>query len=69
LRLKNIQIGYTLPAGFFQKLGVSSIRIYGSAENLMTLTGYRGLDPEKTGHKSDAYPLNKLYSFGINIGI
>jgi TonB-linked SusC/RagA family outer membrane protein len=69
LRVKNIQIGYTLPAGFFQKLGVSSIRIYGSAENLMTLTGYRGLDPEKTGNKSDAYPLNKLYSFGINIGI
>jgi TonB-linked SusC/RagA family outer membrane protein len=69
LRLKNIQIGYALPARFFQKLGVSSIRIYGSAENLMTLTSYRGLDPEKTGNKSDAYPLNKLYSFGINIGI
>jgi hypothetical protein len=45
------------------------MRIFGSAENLKTFTKFRGLDPEKAGHASDAYPLNKSYSAGINIGI
>jgi len=45
------------------------VRIFGSAENLFTLTKFRGLDPEKGGNASDAYPLNKTFSLGINIGI
>lgn len=69
LRLKNLQLGYTVPSGFLQKFGLTSIRIYGSAENLVTFTSFRGLDPEKMGNKSDAYPLVKSYSIGINIGI
>ncbi len=70
LRLKNVQLGYNVPASLIRrKLGLTSIRIYGSAENLATFTKFRGLDPEKMGNKSDAYPLNKLYSIGINIGI
>lgn len=69
LRVKNIQIGYSLPQSFLQRIGVSQARIYGSSENLGTLTNFRGLDPEKEGHKSDMYPLNKSFSIGINIGI
>lgn len=69
LRLKNIQLGYTLPKNLLKKAGIESVRIYGSAENLGTFTKFRGLDPEKTGHASDAYPLNKSFSLGINIGI
>jgi hypothetical protein len=69
LRLKNLQLGYRLSNAFMQKLGISNIRIYGSAENLATLTKFRGLDPEKVGNASDAYPLNKSFSFGIVIGI
>jgi len=52
-----------------QKLGIESVRIYGTTENVATLTNFRGLDPEKVGHASDAYPLNKSFSLGINIGI
>ena len=69
LRLKNIQLGYRVPEELLKRIGISSVRIFGSAENLATFTKYRGLDPEKTGNKSDVYPLNKSYSVGVNIGI
>ena len=69
IRLKNVQLGYTLPKNLLIKVGIESVRIYGSAENLATLTKYRGLDPEKRANASDAYPLNKSFSLGINIGI
>ena len=69
LRLKNVQLGYTLPKNWLLKYGIESVRIYGSGENIVTFTKYRGLDPEKSGNASDAYPLNKTFSFGVNIGI
>lgn len=69
LRLKNLQFGYTLPKNWLQKYGIESVRLYCSGENLATFTKFRGLDPEKIANASDAYPLNKTYSFGINIGI
>lgn len=69
LRLKNVQLGYTLPKDLLTRLGIESVRIYGSAENLATFTKFRGLDPEKNSNASDAYPLNKSFSLGINIGI
>ena len=69
LRVKNVQLGYTLPAALLRKIGISNFRIFASSENLATFTKFRGLDPEMDGNKSDAYPLNKSYSVGINIGI
>lgn len=69
VRLKNVQVGYTFPSKLLAKAGLSSLRLYISGENLGTITSFRGLDPEKTGNKSDLYPLNKSFSIGINIGI
>jgi TonB-dependent starch-binding outer membrane protein SusC len=69
LRVKNIQLGYRVSSNILSKIRVSNLRIYGSAENLATFTKYRGLDPEKTGHRSEAYPITKSYAVGINIGI
>jgi TonB-linked SusC/RagA family outer membrane protein len=69
LRVKNIQLGYNLPVTLTKKLGMTNFRIFASSENLATITKFRGLDPEKAGNRSDAYPLNKSYSVGINIGI
>jgi hypothetical protein len=66
LRMKNLMIGYTLPQKWTRKTGIANLRIYGSTENLFTLTKYRGLDPEKTDN-SDMYPLTKSFSLGINI--
>ncbi|WP_207505325.1 SusC/RagA family TonB-linked outer membrane protein [Telluribacter humicola] len=69
LRLKNVQLGYTVPKVILNKIGISNVRIFASSENLATFTKFRGLDPEKNGNRSDAYPLNKSYSLGLNIGI
>jgi TonB-linked SusC/RagA family outer membrane protein len=69
LRFKNVQLGYSLPKRWLEKVGVSSLRFFASAENLATITSYRGLDPEKAGDKNDMYPLNRSYSFGINMGL
>ncbi len=69
LRVKNLQIGYNLPSRLLQRIHVESFRVFGSAENLFTFTKFRGLDPEGQGNKSDTYPINKSFSFGVNIGI
>lgn len=73
VRLKNIQVGYNIPAKYMGRLGVSKLRIYGTAENLLTFTKYRGVDPEKSTSVSgaenndDPFPLLKSYSFGLNL--
>jgi TonB-linked SusC/RagA family outer membrane protein len=69
LRVKNLQLGYSVPDLVLEKLRLKNIRIFASAENVKTFTKFRGLDPEKAGHASDAYPLNKSYSVGVNIGL
>jgi TonB-linked SusC/RagA family outer membrane protein len=48
MRLKNLQIGYTIPDHALKVIGLSQVRIFASATNLFTLTGYPGLDPEMT---------------------
>ena len=69
LRVKNVQFGYNVPKSLLSKVRLSNVRLFASSENLATFTKFRGLDPEKAGNKSDAYPLNKSYSFGLNVGI
>ncbi len=67
-RLKNITFGYTLPKAWTSQLELSRVRIYFSGDNLLTITSYKGLDPERAGDGRDAmYPQNKIYSFGINV--
>lgn len=48
LRLKNLQVGYTIPKETLKMVGLSQVRIYASGTNLLTLTKYSGLDPEMT---------------------
>ena len=48
LRLKNMVLGYTLPKDWLKKANISNLRLYVQAENLLTITGYSGLDPEFT---------------------
>ena len=69
LRFKNLQVGYSLPNKLINPLGINRIRIYVTAENLMTFTKYRGLDPEKRTYDNEVYPLNKAYTIGINFEI
>ncbi len=68
LRLKNLTFGYTLPNQLTQKAGINQLRIYFSGDNLVTMTKYPGLDPERGGSGSFVnYPQNKIYSFGVNV--
>lgn len=67
LRAKNIQVGYTVPVKSIERLGLTNLRIVGSAENIGTLTRYRGLDPEKQGDDNNVYPINKSYSLAVNL--
>jgi TonB-dependent starch-binding outer membrane protein SusC len=68
LRFKNIQVGYNVPKSLLQKIGVYSLRIAGSAENIVTFSSYRGLDPEKAGNNNNLYPINKSYALAVNLG-
>ncbi|OQP64299.1 SusC/RagA family TonB-linked outer membrane protein [Niastella vici] len=69
IRLKNVQLGYSLPKKLIGKAGISSLRIAGTAENLGTITKYRGLDPEKTGSNNNMYPLVKSYALSVQLGL
>jgi len=67
LRLKNIQLGYTVPRKITTKFWVQDLRVYFSADNLVTLTSYEGLDPEKPANSGDLYPTTKTYTVGLNL--
>ena len=66
LRLKNITLGYTLPK--FGK-NMPGIRVYFSCDNVATITGYTGIDPEVGNYGIDrgVYPMSRFYNFGINL--
>ena len=73
IRLKDINIGYTLPNALLKKMKVSNLKVYVNLQNMATWTNYTGLNPEvNTGNLSTrgldngSYPLFKNYRFGIN---
>jgi TonB-linked SusC/RagA family outer membrane protein len=72
LRLKNVQVGYSLPFNLISKLGISKTRIYLSGENLLTLTKLsKVFDPETVGlsgwNDGKTYPLSKVISVGLSV--
>ena len=69
LRLKNIEIGYSLPQKVFQKIHIEKCRIYAGIQNAFTITGFKGWDPERpaTNIPSDVYPHGRGYKFGLNL--
>lgn len=68
LRLKNLQIGYTLPQNFSKKIGISNCRLYVTMGNLLTFTSYTGYDPEVGGGVDwGNYPQSRTITFGTNI--
>lgn len=69
LRMKNLEIGYTLPAKITKKAKIDVARIYFSGVNLFTATDLVDYDPEKitNDERNSAYPGAKVYSFGLNI--
>lgn len=69
LRLKNLQVGATLPKSIFGKSGIENIRLYISASNVFTISKLNkyGLDPEAPSVNNGYYPQQRVYTFGINV--
>lgn len=69
LRIKNIQIGYSLPKKLIESMNISRLRIYLSGSNLLTLTKYTGYDPEVGNHGVDYgnYPQSVTFLVGANV--
>lgn len=77
VRLKNLYLGYNLPSSIISRIKVKSIRVYGSAQNVLTFTNYSGVDPEvafrgggnlNLGGDYDSYPNLKSFTVGLNLG-
>lgn len=71
LRFKVVQLGYTLPSTIVNKVGLQKVRLYITAENLLTLTKYTGYDPEIGGDvfgiDRGYYPQARSFMFGANL--
>ncbi len=68
-RLRNLEIGYTLPNSITSKFGVSKLRVYVGGQNLLTFTKFKNFDPERQrgGNSDQNTPLYKVYTFGLNV--
>jgi TonB-linked SusC/RagA family outer membrane protein len=69
LRLKNLQIGYSVPVSLLQKVKMSNLRVYLSAQNLAVITKYTGLDPEIQGNSDDSSLQGSALDFGADNGL
>ena len=68
LRLKNITLSYTFPKQWLQKAQIENARLSLSCENVATITGYSGFDPEVgiNGIDQNSYPISRTFSLGLN---
>lgn len=76
LRIQNLTLGYNLPAKALGGMNISSLKVYGAIQNLLTITGYSGYDPEigslnqnttLMGIDNGRYPTPRIYTIGINV--
>ncbi len=76
LRLRTVTLAYNLPQAMMQKLRVQNLRLYFTGQNLLTLTGYSGNNPEANNYGGNntvlgsdfgGYPLSRIYTFGVNL--
>jgi len=68
IRLKNVQIGYTIPKPILSKFKINNLRLYVQAENPLSFHGYRkGWDPEINSNGENYYPILSTYTFGVNL--
>ncbi|CAA9223370.1 MAG: Outer membrane TonB-dependent transporter, utilization system for glycans and polysaccharides (PUL), SusC family [uncultured Cytophagales bacterium] len=76
LRIRNVTLGYNLPAGLISKVRLQAVRLYAGVQNAFTFTRYLGYNPEVSGYESaftggvdyGTYPLARTYTVGVNLG-
>lgn len=69
LRLKNLEVGYTIPKSLVNKIRLNNIRIYFMGTNLVTFSNFKLWDPELGSSTGQAYPLSRAYTLGLTINI
>jgi len=75
VRIKNLQLGYTVPASLTSKVSIENLRVYVGVKNLLTLTKYSGFDPELGASdmlqqgldQASAYPQARMFLMGVNL--
>lgn len=74
VRLRQVQLGYSLPESILERISVDKLRLYFTAENLLTFTKYTGIDPEfsrgsvlNTGVDNFIYPFTRSYTIGLQL--
>jgi len=69
LRMKNIEVGYSLPKSLLSKAGIAGLRVYLNMQNAFTITKYKGFDPEKSAGntRTDAHPQVRVSSAGLTL--
>jgi TonB-linked SusC/RagA family outer membrane protein len=72
-RVRNLQLGYTLPSDITRSLKIQSVRFFANAQNAINVFGYKGFSPEvgggptTEGIDANVYPLYATYNFGVNV--
>jgi TonB-linked SusC/RagA family outer membrane protein len=66
LRLKTVEIGYSLPRSLTERIGIKVLRVYGTGQNLLTFSKFKLWDIEMAGNGL-GYPIQKIYNFGVQV--
>lgn len=67
LRIKNVELGYTIPASAMSRIKLTSARVYASAFNLATFSKVKDFDPEGTSESAQFYPQQQIFNIGVNL--
>ncbi|MGL5690619.1 MAG: SusC/RagA family TonB-linked outer membrane protein [Bacteroidales bacterium] len=68
LRLKSLEVGYTVPDKYLRKIFINSVRVYATGTNLLTFSKFKLWDPEMGGNGL-GYPIQRVFNFGFQLGI
>jgi len=67
IRLKNLEIGYTLPENLIKKAGMTSLRLYFNGLNLFTISDFNTFDPESSSSTGQYYPQQRIVNAGVTV--
>jgi TonB-linked SusC/RagA family outer membrane protein len=67
IRLKNLEVGYTLPENLFKKAGMTSARLYFNGLNLFTISDFNTFDPESSSSTGQYYPQQRIINAGLTV--
>ncbi|WP_210487805.1 SusC/RagA family TonB-linked outer membrane protein [Rufibacter aurantiacus] len=67
LRVKNVELGYTLPSTLLSKIKIENVRVYANAFNLATFTKVKDFDPETSSGNAQFYPQQRIINLGVNV--